>query len=156
MKIVKKSKKVIKNQINNVSSLLNIENILGLCLTLFIVLDLQPSMKLASFFSSASGYFVLFILFLYVTIALNPIVSIIYVIFVYELVRRSNIKIQSNYLKFIPGESTRSKYMKKNKFFPNTLEEDIISERVPKVKYNEDNFFEFKDSIDSGISYSTF
>ena len=156
MKIVKKSKKVIKKQLNNVTSLLNLENILGLCLTLFITLELQPSMTLASFFSSAGGYFVLFVLFLYITLTLNPIVSIIYIIFAYELIRRSNIKAQSGYLKFVPGENTKSKYMKKNNYFPNTLEESIINERVPKINYGEGNNFEFKDNAHSNISYSIF
>ena len=156
MKIVKNSKKIIKNQLNSVSSLLSVENILGLCLTLFIVLDLQPNMKLASFFSSASGYFVLFVLFLYITLTLNPIVSIIYIIFAYELIRRSNIKSQAGYLKFVPGENTRSKYMEKNNYFPSTLEESIINERVPKINYSEGNNFEFKDNTDSSVSYSVF
>ena len=111
-------------------------------------------MKLASFFSSASGYFVvLFVLFLYITLTLNPIVSIIYIIFAYELIKRSMIKSQSSYLKFVPGENTRSKYMEKNNYFPSTLEESVINERVPKINYSEGNNFEFKDNTDTNFSY---
>ena len=46
--------------------------------------------------------------------------------------------------------------MKKNNYFPNTLEESIINERVPKINYGEGNNFEFKDNAQSNISYSIF
>ena len=54
----------------------------------------------------------------------------------------------------MPGESTRTNFMEKTNFFPETLEENVINEKVPPVNYNEPNTYEFKDNDDSNIQYS--
>lgn len=154
MKIVKKTSKLAKKQVNNVLQLLTVENVVSLVITLFIVLDIQPSMKMASLFSSALGYFILFVGLLLSVLKFNPIVSVIYIIFAYELIKRSNIKSQGHYMKFMPGESTRSQYMNKTNFFPQTLEEKMISERIPDIKYVEGNSYDFTDSVSKSLPFS--
>ena len=154
MKIVKKSSKLAKKQVNKLMEFVTIENCISLLLTLFVILELQPSMQIASLFSSSLGYFILFIGLILVLGNLNPIVTVIYIIFAYELMKRSNLKAQVQIMKFMPGEATRSQYMKKTNFFPQTLEEKVITERVPPVKYSETNSYNFIDSVSKGLSYS--
>lgn len=154
MKIVKKTSKVAKKQVSKLMELVTLENVVSLLLTLFVILDLQPSMQLASVFSSALGYFILFIGLGLVVANLNPIVTVIYIIFAYELMKRSSIKAHGQIMKFMPGEATRSQYMNKTQFFPQTLEEKVILDRVPPVKYSEPNSFDFIDSVSKGINYS--
>ncbi|MBI96925.1 hypothetical protein CL656_07270 [bacterium] len=156
MKIIKKSSKAAKKQVNNLVKLLTLQNVLGLLLTLFIVLDMKPNMSMASLFSSSMGYFILFVGFLAVIANCHPIISLIYVFFAYELMQRSAAKTQINYMKNMPGESTRTNYMKETEFFPNTLEEFVIQEKVPAINYSESNTYEFKDSLSDTIPSSTF
>ena len=150
MRIVKKNKQ-IKNEL---TQLLTFQNILGLILTLFVVLDMKPSMNIASIFSSSMGYFILFILFIVLSTNVHPVILFIYVIFCYELINRSLIVTQRKYMKFLPGESTRTNYMKQTNFFPETLEENVIREQVKQIQYNEPNEYEFKDNDPTTIKYS--
>ncbi len=154
MKIVKRSTKLAKKQINNIMEFMNIQNTIALLLTLFIILDLKPNMHMASFFTSALGYLVLLVGLLVVASRCNPIVSIIYFIFAYELIQRSLLKTQQKIMKFMPGESTRTNYMKQTNFFPKTLEESVILERVPPVNYQESNTFEFVDNVSDSLPFS--
>tara|TARA_B100000963_G_C22637587_1_gene678450 strand:+ start:4154 stop:4624 length:471 start_codon:yes stop_codon:yes gene_type:complete len=154
MKIVKRSTKIAKNQINNVMQLMNVQNTIALLLTLFIVLDVKPNMQVASFVTSALGYLTLFVGLLVTASKCNPIVSIIYFIFAYELIQRSLIKTQKKIVKFMPGESTRTSYMKQTDFFPQTLEETVISEKVPPVNYQEPNTYEFVDNVSDSLPFS--
>ena len=155
MKIVKRSTKLAKKQMNNMMQFMNIQNTLALLLTLFIILDVKPNMQVASLVTSALGYLTLFMGFLFVASNCNPIVSIIYFIFAYELIQRSVVKTQQKIMKFMPGESTRTNYMKQTNFFPKTLEESVITERVPPVNYQESNVFEFVDSVSDSLPFST-
>ena len=150
MKIVKKTKKVA----NQLTHLLTFQNTLALLLTLFIVSDINPNMYIANFLSSSLGYFVLFVSFLLLIPNVHPIILFIYLIFCYELINRSLTVTQKKYMKFMPGESTRTKFMEKTNFFPETLEENVINEKVPPINYNEPNSYEFKDNDDSNIQYS--
>ena len=156
MKIVKRSTKIAKKQFNNVMELMNFQNVLALLLTLFIILDVKPNMQLASFFTSAFGYLVLLMGLLVTAQRCNPIVGIIYFIFAYELVQRSLVKTQQKIMKFMPGESTRTNYMKRTDYFPKTLEETVINEKVPPVNYQESNTFEFIDSVSDSLPFSKF
>lgn len=150
MKIVKKSKQ-IKNEF---TQLLTLQNILGLILTLFVVLDMKPTMNIATLFSSSMGYFILFILFIILSTNVHPVILFIYIIFCYELINRSLIVTQTKYMKFLPGESTRTNYMKQTNFFPETLEENIIKEQVKPIDYNQPNKYEFKDNDPITITYA--
>ena len=156
MKIVKRSTKLAKKQMNNILQFMNIENTIALLMTLFIILNVKPNMQLASFLTSAMGYLTLFVGLLVIASKCNPIVSIIYFIFAYELLQRSLVKTQQKIMKFMPGESTRTNYMKQTNFFPKTLEESVISERVPPVNYQVSNNYEFMDNVSESLPFSKF
>tara|TARA_X000000950_G_C13662346_1_gene556471 strand:- start:125 stop:604 length:480 start_codon:yes stop_codon:yes gene_type:complete len=152
-KTLKKTTKFTKNQFTNLTEMFSFENVLGLLFTLFIVLDMNPNMAVSSFFSSSSGYFVLFIGLLASATNFHPIISIIYIIFAFELVKRSNNITEQHVPEFVNGESTRKKIMKETKFFPTSLEETVINEKVPPINYGS-NSVEFKDNDEEKIPSS--
>ena len=48
-------------------------------------------------------------------------------------IRRSHVKLQKQFDYRLPSESTRSEYMDKVDYFPETLEEDVVSEMVKRL-----------------------
>ena len=134
--------------------LLTLSNIVALILVMYVVSGMIPSMTQASFLTSPSGYFLLFVIFVLSIRYVNPIVVVILLIAIYECIRRSHIKLQKSFDYRLPSESTRSEYMDKVDYFPETLEEDVISESVKPVDYGTEDNSKFVGIEDSNMEYS--
>ena len=138
----------------SIMKLLTLSNIVALLLVIYVVSGMMPSMTQASFLTSPVGYFLLFILFVLSMKFVNPIVVVILLIAMYECIRRSHIKLQKSFDYRLPSESTRSEYMDKVDYFPETLEEDVVAESVKPVDYGSEDNSQFVGIEDSKMEYS--
>jgi len=136
--------------------LLTFQNFLAIVFTIYIVFNYQPNMYLASMVTNASGYFMLFVFFILIARYFNPIVTLIYMIMCYELIKRSHFTLQKPFNKYLPSEATRNSYMKDVKHFEPTLEEDMIDAMVPTVTYGEPNSYSFTDKMDTSIPATSY
>jgi hypothetical protein len=141
---------------STLKKLLTFQNFLALVFTIYIVFNYQPNMYLASMVTNASGYFMLFVFFILIARYFHPIVTLIYVVMAYELIKRSHFTLQKPFDKYLPSEATRNSYMKEAKHFEPTLEEDVIESMVPAVTYGESNSYSFTDNVDKSIPSTTY
>ena len=138
----------------SIMKLLTLSNIVALVLVIYVVSGMMPSMTQAAFLTSPTGYFLLFVIFVLSMRFVNPIVVVILLIALYESIRRSHIKLQKSFDYRLPSESTRSEYMDKVDYFPETLEEDVIAESVKPVDYGTKDNSKFVGIEDSKMDYS--
>ena len=135
--------------------LLSMDNVIALFLTVMILSGHMPNKKLSYFLTSAKGYFVLALLFLISLYCCNPMVSIVLVIAIYDMVRKAHIQIQKSFDTYLPSEATRNEYMKEVDYFPDTLEEDVISSMVKPVEYAQSGNDDVNAIEDSKLDYSS-
>ena len=138
----------------SIMKLLTLSNVVALLLVIYVVSGMMPSMTQASFLTSPSGYFLLFVLFVLSMRFVNPIVVVILLIAMYESIRRSHVKLQKSFDYRLPSESTRSEYMDKVDYFPETLEEDVVSEMVKPIDYGMEDNSKFVGIEDSKMEYT--
>ena len=78
------------NKMMKKSKLLNLENMLGLLLAVLIVFDLKLERNIANVINSPVGIVLSLVLVVVLFIFMNPIIGLLFLIYVYETVKYSS------------------------------------------------------------------
>lgn len=133
------SKKNMKN------SILTLENLVGLVLGLLIVLDIKVEQNIANLVNTPLGMILSLIGMVIIFVCMNPIIGVLYVIYLYETVKYSSTML-GNLVK--PVENIRKDVMKtlnkNNLISKRGVEVEVIERMAPLVKKPEDEGVNFK------------
>ena len=128
------------NKMMKKSNLLNLENILGLILAVLIVFDLKLERNIANVINSPVGIVLSLVLVVVLFIFMNPIVGLLFLIYVYETVKYSS-SFLHNYTQ--PVERVKKNIMNKlnlaNEINKDEVEVKVIEKMAPIVNKNKNN-----------------
>lgn len=144
------------NKMMKKSKLLSLENMLGLLLAVLIVFDLKIERNIANVINSPIGIVLSLVLVLLLFIFMNPIVGLLFLIYVYETVKYSNSFLQS-YTQ--PVENVKKQIMNKlnlsNEVSKDEVEVKVIDKMAPIVNKGQDNDLAFVPHEENNIKYNT-
>lgn len=106
-------------------------------IAIFLVMPIQVPGHVASIVDSTLGISSLFLLGIYLFLNAHPILAVAFILFAYELHRRSSnrMHMQNSMIEFTPTESKRDEEMSKmNPSSDRTLEEEVVSQMAPTSK----------------------
>ena len=133
MKGIKSFKKLTKQSVK----LLNIENILALLFSIFIVFDIELPTMLANLGTNIFMQVILALVVIYLFFATNPVIGILGLLALYEFIKRSK-KEEDSYSNYKPSEYKKQLHFDALNQWPKTLEEEVISNMAPLPKYTVD------------------
>jgi hypothetical protein len=118
---------------NPLKSLSRLELILFAIFVLYLVFPIDTPDLLAGMIDSPLGMLFIFILGVYLFFFTNPILGVIFILFAYELLRRSANKIgRQTIIKYTPSQQKKDAQM--NAMNPpkkETLEEEVVDKLAP-------------------------
>jgi hypothetical protein len=121
------------NITNPLKSLSRLELILFAIFVLYLVFPIDTPDLLAGMIDSPLGMLFIFILGVYLFFFTNPILGVIFILFAYELLRRSANKIgRQTIIKYTPSQQKKDAQM--NAMNPpkkETLEEEVVDKMAP-------------------------
>lgn len=137
------------------NKLLTLENAFGLLLAFLIVFDIKAEKHVANLVNSPLGMVVSLIGMIVVFVSMNPIVGLLYVIYLYETVKYSS-TVLGDLVK--PVEKMRKDVMSKlnqdNKLQEKGVEVEVIKKMAPIVKSQEDASVVFQPNTLVNATYS--
>jgi len=143
------------NKMMKKSNLLNFENLLGLLLAVLIVFDLKMERNIANVINSPVGIVLSLVLVVVLFIFMNPIVGLLFLIYVYETVKYSS-SFLHNYTQ--PVEKVKRNIMNKlnlaNEVNKDEVEVKVIEKMAPIVNKNQNNNQEFVPHENHGLKYN--
>ena len=143
------AKKSFKNK------LLTLENAFGLLLAFLIVFDIKAEKGIANLVNSPLGMVMSLIIMIVVFVSMNPIVGLLYVIYLYETVKYSS-TLLGDLVK--PVEKMRKDVMNKlnnnNMLQEKGVEVEVIRKMAPLVKSPEDASARFQPNTLVNATYS--
>lgn len=143
------------NKMMKKNNLLSLENIVGLLLAILIVFDLKIERSIANVINSPVGIVLSLVLVIILFIFMNPIVGLLFLIYVYETVKYSSSFLQS-YTQ--PVEKVRKNIMNKlnlaNELSKDEVEVKVIEKMAPIVKKNQNNNFNFIPHEENKLKYN--
>ena len=143
------------NKMMKKSNLLNFENLLGLLLAVLIVFDLKMERNIANVINSPVGIVLSLVLVVVLFIFMNPIVGLLFLIYVYETVKYSS-SFLHNYTQ--PVEKVKRNIMNKlnlaNEVNKDEVEVKVIDKMAPIVNKNQNNNQEFVPHEIHGLKYN--
>jgi hypothetical protein len=118
---------------NPFKSLSQLELILLFIFVIYLVLPIDTPELLSGIIDSPLGMLGLFILGVYLFFNCNPILAIVYILFAYELLRRSSKKTgRQTIIKYTPSQEKKDAQMKAmNPPVKETLEEEVVDKMAP-------------------------
>lgn len=144
------------NKMMKKSKLLSLENMLGLLLAVLIVFDLKIERNIANVINSPIGIVLSLVLVVLLFIFMNPIVGLLFLIYVYETVKYSNSFLQT-YTQ--PVENVKKNIMNKlnlaNEVSKDEVEIKVIDKMAPIVNKGQNNNLDFVPHEENTIKYNT-
>lgn len=144
------------NKMMKKSKLLSLENMLGLLLAILIVFDLKIERNIANVINSPIGIVLSLVLVVLLFIFMNPIVGLLFLIYVYETVKYSNSFLQT-YTQ--PVEKVKKNIMNKinlaNEVSKDEVEVKVIDKMAPIVNKGQHNYVDFVPHEGNNIKYNT-
>jgi|TARA_B110000967_G_C18878527_1_gene559710 c-di-AMP phosphodiesterase-like protein len=116
---------------------LTLENGIGLLLSILIIFDLKLEQPIADLLNTPLGIVVSLLVFIVFLIYMNPIVAILFIIYLYE-----TIQLSSNMM--ITTKKRNNDLVKMNQPMDTMLEEKVIQARAPIVNKNKHMNVSFK------------
>ncbi len=145
----KKSNKALNN-------LLSMENIVGLVLAILIVFDLKVERNIANLINSPVGIVLSLVTLVVLFVFLNPIVGLLFLIYVYETVKYSS-SFLTQYTQ--PVENVRKNIMNRlnlaNEASKDNVEIKVIQKMAPIVKKSEKYGVNFVPNTDQKLKYES-
>ena len=145
----KKSKKSLNN-------LLSMENIVGLVLAILIVFDLKLERNIANLINSPVGIVLSLVTLVILFIFMNPIVGLLFLIYVYETVKYSS-SFLTQYTQ--PVENVRKSIMNRlnlaNEASKDDVEIKVIQKMAPLVKKSESYGVNFVPNTDKNLKFES-
>lgn len=143
------------NKMMKKSKLLSLENMLGLLLAILIVFDLKIERNIANVINSPIGIVLSLVLVVLLFIFMNPIVGLLFLIYVYETVKYSNSFLQT-YTQ--PVEKVKKNIMNKlnlaNEVSKDEVEVKVIDKMAPIVNKGQHNNVHFVPHEGNNIKYN--
>jgi hypothetical protein len=121
------------NVSNPFKSLNKLELTLLIIFVIYLVLPIDTPDLLSGIIDSPLGMLSLFILGVYLFFYTNPILAVVFILFAYELLRRSSKKTgRQTIIKYTPSQAKRDAQMKAmNPPKKETLEEEVVDKMAP-------------------------
>jgi len=144
------SKKLMKQT----KSLFTLDNIVGVILAVLIFFDFKIENDFKDMLKSPPGMILALVLLVVIFIFMNPIVGLLYIIYIYECVKdtalhpskfNSSSVMKQNILKQLNNNPERKK--------EDSVDYDIINKMAPIVKKREKSNSNFVPHIDDNISF---
>lgn len=139
-------------------SLISFENLLGLVLAVLIVFDFKPEKDIQNVINSPPGMIISLVLLVVIFIFMNPIIGLLFLIFLYETVKTQgflNPSIFSN------SENTKSNFLNKlnlandnDKMQRDSVEYEVINNMAPIVKKTENSGSVFVPHVNDTIAFN--
>jgi hypothetical protein len=126
-----------RSAMKKASKLMTLENIIGLVLAILIVFDLKVERRIANLVNTPVGIVLCLVILVSLFVVMNPIVGLLFLIYVYETVKNSSSAL-AQYTK--PIEKVRHSIMNKlnvsaaNK---DSVEVEVINNMAPIVQKRE-------------------
>ena len=143
------------NKMTKKNNLMSLENILGLVLAILIVFDLKVERNIANVINSPVGIVLSLILVIILFILMNPIVGLLFLIYIYETVKYSS-SFLHDYIQ--PVEKVRTNVMNKlnlaNEVDKDEVEVKVIDKMAPIVNKGQHNNLEFVPHEEHGLKYN--
>jgi hypothetical protein len=124
---------------------LTLENGIGLLLAILIIFDLKVEQPIADLLNTPLGIIVSLLVFILFLIYMNPIVAILFIIYLYE-----TIKLSSNMI--VTTKKRNNDLVKMNQPMHTLLEEKVIQERAPIVNKDKHMNVSFKPYEEDGLN----
>lgn len=124
---------------------LTLENGIGLLLAILIIFDLKVEQPIADLLNTPLGIIVSLLVFILFLIYMNPIVAILFIIYLYE-----TMKLSSNMM--ITTKKRNNDLVKMNQPMDTLLEEKVIQEKAPIVNKDKHMNVSFKPYEEYGLN----
>jgi uncharacterized membrane protein (DUF485 family) len=118
-----------------------IEILLGILFTLFLVFPVKLPKWIATQVESPLGIIILFCISVLLFLHTNIILATYFLLFVYELIRRSSILSRPAFIDYTPTNERKNDFIHSVTVPQKTLEEDIVSQMAPIGVSNTGNGF---------------
>lgn len=134
--------------------LLTLENVIGFILAMLIVMDLKIEKSIAHVINSPVGLVLCLIIFIAMSVTMNPFLGLLFLIYVYETVKYSSIL--QDYTQ--PIEKVKQNVMNRlnlgNEVSKDQVELNVIKKMAPIVKKSENRNAKFTPLYDDKPVYS--
>ena len=134
---------------------LSVDNLVGLVLALLIVFEYKFENDIRLLLNSPAGIAISLVLLFVMFIFLNPIVGLLFLIYLYE-----NVKMDFVFNSSISQENTKSSIMNRLNILGgeedvNSVEKEVISKMAPIIKKRENPNVNFVPHVEEKASYSS-
>ena len=122
---------MLKNN-DSVNKIMNGQTLLFILFVIYIIFNIPTPEPIASIIDSTFGYVVIIVLFAFMAVNLNPLVTLVGIFAIYLLFKRSSISTGSLAMtKFLPSENIKTQHLSAFNQFPVTLEEEVVQQMAP-------------------------
>lgn len=115
------------------------EIILALLFVLYILLNLQPSLLVATMIDNVLGKILIFLIVIYLFINKCYLLGILSIWVFYDLIKKSGVITGSDLARYIPSEKKKFSNLTSYNQFPYTLEQEVVS-KMTNFKSKENSF----------------
>ena len=138
------------------NNLLSTENIIGLILAILIVFDLKVERNIANLINSPVGIVLSLVTLVVLFVFMNPIVGLLFLIYVYETVKYSS-SFLTQYTQ--PVENVRKNIMNRlnlaNEKSKDDVEIKVIQKMAPLVRKSENSGVNFVPNTDKNLNFES-
>lgn len=117
---------------DSVNKIMNGQTLLFILFVIYIIFNIPTPEPIATMIDSTFGYVVIIVLFAFMAVNLNPLVTLVGIFAIYLLFKRSSISTGSFAMtKFLPSENIKTQHLSAFNQFPVTLEEEVVQRMAP-------------------------
>ena len=117
---------------DSVNKIMNGQTLLFILFVIYIIFNIPTPEPIATMIDSTFGYVVIIVLFAFMAVNLNPLVTLVGIFAIYLLFKRSSISTGSLAMtKFLPSENIKTQHLSAFNQFPVTLEEEVVQRMAP-------------------------
>ena len=117
---------------DSVNKIMNGQTLLFILFVIYIIFNIPTPEPIATMIDSTFGYVIIIVLFSFMAVNLNPLVTLVGIFAIYLLFKRSSISTGSLAMtKFLPSENIKTQHLSAFNQFPVTLEEEVVQRMAP-------------------------
>ena len=117
---------------DSVNKIMNGQTLLFILFVIYIIFNIPTPEPIATMIDSTFGYVIIIVLFAFMAVNLNPLVTLVGIFAIYLLFKRSSISTGSLAMtKFLPSENIKTQHLSAFNQFPVTLEEEVVQRMAP-------------------------
>jgi len=117
---------------DSINKIMNGQTLLFILFVIYIIFNIPTPEPIATMIDSTFGYVVIIVLFAFMAVNLNPLVTLVGIFAIYLLFKRSSISTGTLAMtKFLPSENIKTQHLSAFNQFPVTLEEEVVQRMAP-------------------------